>query len=320
MGHAIGIDLGGTKLYVGLVDDAGKILRHELIKTSKDGPKAVVADIIAAVKKLTQGEKSLEAIGIGMAGQIENSTGTVLFAPNLGWKNFPLGHELRKGLGTPISITNDVRAAAWGEWLHGAGRGCNDLVCLFVGTGIGSGIVTGGRMLIGSNNAAGEVGHMTINLNGSLCSCGNRGCVETLAAGWGIAKRAKEVAAYDPAGSKGLLEMCGGNSDNITAVHVFNAAREKVPAAMKVIEETKEALIAAVAGLANAFNPERIILGGGIIQGNPELVEVIRQGVPKRGLKATTDSLEIVPAELKGDAGVVGAAAFARTQQKVGKS
>lgn len=316
---ALGVDLGGTKLYVGLVDEAGKISSHELIKTSKEGPNAVVADIINAAKKLS-GKDEIAAIGVGMAGQIEKGTGNVLFAPNLGWKNFHLGDELRKAFKIPVSITNDVRAAAWGEWLHGAGRGCSDLLCLFFGTGIGSGIVSGGRMLVGNDNAAGEVGHMTIDINGSKCSCGNTGCFETRAAGWGIAKRAKEVLAYDPAGGKGLLELAGGKVEAINAGHVFEAARNKVPVAMKVIEEAKEAMIAGVAGLVNAFNPRKVILGGGVIERNPELIEVIRQGVPKRALKATADNLEIVPTELKGDAGVIGAAAYARSQlnQKAG--
>ena len=256
------------------------------------------------------------AAGVGMAGQIADRSGLVHFAPNLGWKDFPLGTKLGNALDVPVSVINDVRAAAWGEWLHGAGVGCPDLLCLFFGTGIGAGVVSGGRMLTGSNNAAGEVGHMTIALHGALCGCGNRGCFETLAGGWGIARRAREVIAYDAVRGQRLLELAGGNSDAITAREVFIAYREKVPVAVKVIEEFKEALIMGISSLVNIFNPSKVILGGGIIQGNLDLVEVVRQGVPKQALKVSVAQLEIVPALLAGEAGIVGAASFAREYGK----
>jgi len=307
----LGIDLGGTKTDLGIVDGSGKILQHELIKTSKEGPQAVVQEMIHSIKKLESSHGPISAVGIGMAGQIDGRTGLVYFAPNLGWKNFPLGQELEKVLKIPVKVTNDVRAATWGEWLYGAGRGCEDLVCLFVGTGIGAGIVSGGNMLIGSRNAAGEVGHMTIDLNGPLCSCGNRGCFEALASGWAIAKRAKEMLTYDSVDGKKLLDLIGGTAEDITARSVFEAYRMKSPVAVKVIEEVKEALIAGVAALINAFNPAKIILGGGIINGSPDLIDVIREGVPKRALKTTVESLDIVPASLQAEAGVIGAAAFA---------
>lgn len=307
---ALGVDLGGTKLYVGLVDEAGRICRHELIKTSKEGPKAVVADIVALANKLTSDGDVLSAVGVGMAGQIQKNVGTILFAPNLGWRDFPLGDELRKALNVPVRVTNDVRAATYGEWLFGAGKGCSDLLCLFFGTGIGSGVVSGGRMLDGNDNAFGEVGHMTIDIHGSKCTCGNIGCFETVASGWGIARRAKDVLAADSSGGAGLIKLAGGAIDNVTAAHVFDAARKNEPVAVKVIEEVKEALVAGVASLVNIYNPGKIILGGGIIQGNPELIEVVRQGIPNRALKAAVQHVEVVGAKLGGDAGVIGAAAM----------
>ena len=167
-------------------------------------------------------------------------------------------------------------------------------------------------MLIGSNNAAGEVGHMTIDTHGIQCSCGNKGCFETVSAGWGIARRAKEIALYDPTGSRGLLDRVGGNIEAITTIDVFEAYRAGVPAAMKVIEEAKDGLITGVTSLVNLVNPARVILGGGVIQGNLDLIDAIRQGVVKNALKVSTEHLEIVPAALKGDGGVIGAATFAR--------
>lgn len=312
----LGIDLGGTKIDIGVVDDAGKILRRELIKTSKNGPQAVVNEIHDAIQKLSNHNENFAAVGIGMAGQIDARTGEVYFAPNLGWTHFPLAQELEKKLRIPVKVTNDVRAAAWGEWLYGAGRGCKDLVCLFVGTGIGAGIVSGGHMLAGCRNAAGEVGHMTLELNGPACSCGNRGCFEALAGGWAIARRAKELISYDSIEGKKFLDLVGCDEDQVTGRHVLEAYQKKSPLAIKVIEEVKEALIAGVANLVNAFNPEKVILGGGIISGAPVFVEAIREGISKRALKVAVDGLEVVRAELKGDAGVIGACAFAKDELK----
>jgi glucokinase len=311
----LGIDLGGTKIDIGVVDSAGKILRRELIKTSKIGPETVVNDIHETVQKLIQKNEHFEAAGVGMAGQIDSKTGDVNFAPNLRWSNFPLGSELEKKLQIPVKVTNDVRAAAWGEWLYGAGRGSKDLICLFVGTGIGAGIVSDGNMLIGNNNAAGEVGHMTIDLNGPLCSCGNRGCFEAFAGGWAITRRAKEIISQDFLEGKNFLDLMGCEIDQVTGRHVIEAYQQKSPLAIKVVEEVKEALIAGVANLVNAFNPEKIILGGGIITGAPFFIDVIRKGVPERALKATSENLQVVHTELKGDASVIGAGAFAKRKE-----
>lgn len=311
---SLGVDLGGTKLYAGIVDEAGQIKTSERIKTSQNGPMAVLADIVAIANRLASKNEAIKAVGVGMAGQIDLKTGTVLFAPNLKWRDFPLGIELQKALQLPVHITNDVRAAAFGEWKYGAGIGCSDLLCLFFGTGIGSGVVSGGKLLVGSDNAFGEVGHMTIDIQGSLCTCGNRGCFETLAAGWGIAKRASEMLKKGQ-GGESLLKLCKGDPENISATHVFEAAKSHDPISVLIIKEFKEALICGVANLLNAFNPAKVILGGGIIQGNPELVDIVQRGVTKKALKATSQHVKIVPAMLGGDAGLIGAAAMARDKE-----
>lgn len=308
----LGIDLGGTKLYIALVDENGRVCRHELIKTSKEGPNTVLSDIIVSAKKLLAYGDRLLAVGVGMAGQIQKDTGGVLFAPNLGWIDFPLGDELRKAFGVNVVVTNDVRAAAFGEWRFGAGKGYSDVLCLFFGTGIGSGVISDGRLLVGNDNAFGEVGHMTIDLHGSKCTCGNVGCFETVAGGWGIARKAKDILLANSMDGKGLLELASGNIDNISAALVFEAAAKSVPAALQVINEAKAAMIAGVASLANIYNPATIILGGGIIHGHPELVQLIREGVAQRALKAVVKHLKVIKADLGGDAGVIGAAALAR--------
>lgn len=310
----LGIDLGGTKIGIGIVDLAGKVKKSVLLETKvKDGADAIVKDIFEATKELLsqEGKGSVCCAGVGMAAQIEKETGVVCFAPNLGWKNFPLQKELGRLLDLPVWVINDVRAATWGEWLYGAGRNCNDLLCLFIGTGIGGGIVSGGEMLFGDSNTAGEVGHITIDLHGPLCTCGNHGCFEAFAGGWAIARRAKELIATSTAEEKFFMEQIGVKLEEITAKHLIEAYRKDNPLAEKIIEEVKEALVVGVASLVNAFNPKRLILGGGIIKGIPELIEVVRKELPKRALKAPLISLEIAPAELKNDAGLIGAAAYA---------
>jgi glucokinase len=165
---AIGIDLGGTKTIVGQVDGQGKVRRKLLLPTNAPkGPASVKQAIASAVQTLLKDAGSLPAgIGVGVAGQVDAQKGAVFFAPNLGWRDEPLREDLARATGLPVRVENDVRAATRGEWLYGAGRGCNDLICLFVGTGIGGGVVSGGRLLAGCSNTAGELGHITIDLNG----------------------------------------------------------------------------------------------------------------------------------------------------------
>jgi glucokinase len=198
-----------------------------------------------------------------------------------------------------------------GEWLYGAGRGYDDLVCVFVGTGIGGGIVSDGKVISGCGNAAGEVGHMTIDLRGPVCTCGKRGCWEALAGGWAIARRAQEAmrSASDPESL--ILELAGGKPENITAKTVSKALQVGDPLAREIVEDVVAALIAGAVNLVNIINPCRLIIGGGVIEGMPMLLERIQEGVQKYALRAVTEKLKIVPSVLGSDAGIVGAAALA---------
>jgi glucokinase len=310
---AIGVDLGGTKIEVAHVDAQGGVRRRRRCATDvKDGLAAVEGEIIAAVRDLKDDAESPPAgVGVGVAGQIEPGTGVVEFAPNLDWHEAPLQADLSQALKLPVAVTNDVRAAAWGEWLHGAGRGCDDLVCLFVGTGIGGGVVSGGQMMAGCSNAAGELGHVTIDLHGPACHCGNTGCLEALASGWAIARRARQAIAADPSAGASLLGRAGGQPEAITAKIVAQAAHAGDPLARHLIDEVAAALIAGSVGFVNAFNPCRLILGGGVIEGLPELVQRVAQGMRQLALAAASTPLQVLPAQLHNDAGVVGAAALA---------
>lgn len=310
---AIGIDLGGTKIAMGTVDGEGRVIRLLRFETAAlDGPAAVIARIAAGVTQLKQGsECSILGIGIGVAGQVEADSGTVRFAPNLDWRDVPLRLDLEKLTDLRVAVVNDVRAAMWGEWLFGAGRGSRELVCIFVGTGIGGGIISGGRVLEGCSNTAGEIGHMTIDLNGPLCHCGNRGCLEAIAGGWAIAKKTQEMVRSHPVSGAAILHLAAGNVEDITARTLVRAYYAGDALAREIMDEVADALAAGTASLVNAFNPCRIVLGGGIIEGMPELAQRISRGVRARALAAALGELVIIPSKLGNDAGVIGAAAMA---------
>lgn len=310
----VGVDIGGTKIEVSHVDTNGVIQQRELFPSNvKDGPAAIERDIVKAIGVLKKRVNTPPlCVGIGMAGQINATNGFVYFAPNLNWHNIPLQENLEKALNLPVVVINDVRAGTWGEWNYGAGQGCDDLVCLFVGTGIGGGIVSGGHMLIGNSNTAGEIGHMTIDIHGRLCSCGNIGCFESIAGGWAIGKRGQEAVTADLKAGAALCKLAGGNPSAVVAKHIVQAFYEGDPLAIQIMEEVTQGLIAGSISIVNAFNPSRLILGGGVINGMPELIDRIESGIKKSALKAATANLQVLAAQLKqNDANVIGAATYA---------
>ncbi len=309
---AIGIDLGGTKIEMGVVTSFGEVIDRIRVETdSKNGPQAIEEQLVKGIAELNaRASVLIKGVGIGVAGQIDDQTGVVHFAPNLpGWRDIPLRDNLQKLTGLPIELINDVRAITWGEWLFGAGKGYQNLICLFVGTGIGGGIVSGGKLLTGCSNTSGEVGHMSIDFLGPLCTCGRRGCLEAIAGGWGIAKQAQEaIALYKEAGYY-MLEKANGKIENVTAKMVVEAYRCGDSLALLILEKVKHALIAGCANLINIINPCCLILGGGIVDGIPEFIPLIEQGVREQALKASTQRLQIIPAKLGKEVGVIGAAA-----------
>jgi glucokinase len=313
---AIGVDLGGTKVEVAVVDAHGGILQRLKEPTAVvHGPDGVIDQIVGMVRQLGGLPSPPAGLGVGVAGQTTATSGVVRFAPNLKWREVPLQDRLSQALGLPVVVTNDVRAATWGEWLHGAGVGANDLICLFIGTGIGGGVVSGGRMLAGCTNTAGELGHVPVDLHGPPCTCGHRGCLEALAGGWAIARRARQAIRDAPDAGKAFLQAAGLKEavapEAITAGVVAAAAQAHDPLARLLVDEVARALVAGTVGLVNAFNPCRLILGGGVMQGLPELLDRIDAGLRGAALNAAVEGLQVLPARLKGDAGVVGAASLA---------
>ena len=308
----LGVDLGGSKINVGVVDDVGNLLfTYKFLVDASKEPERVIADISTGVDVcLSKTGLEVEALGIGVAAQVDRE-GVVQGSPNLGWRNVPLRKKLEERLGLPVFMTNDVRAATWGEWRFGAGQGVEDLAVIFVGTGIGGGIVSGGNVLSGCSNSCGELGHITIVCGGRKCRCPNRGCLEAYAGGWAIAERAKEAIQANIEEGQRLL-MLAGNIEKVTAVTVSTAYHEGDLLAKRLVEETGRYLAAGVVSVVNAFNPCMVILGGGVVEGIPELIQMVKATVPSMALEAAVDKLQIVKAALGGEAAVIGAAALAQ--------
>jgi glucokinase len=276
---------------------------------------AVVAQIADAVQGLVDGaEGPVNGVGVGVAGQVRAGDGVVTRAPNLDWDDAPLRSALEDALGRPVSVLNDVRAAAWGEWKHGAGRGSDDVTVVFVGTGVGGSVVSGGRVLTGATNMAGELGHLTVVAHGRECRCGNRGCLEAYAGGWGIAERAREAVAASPDEGAGLVSRAG-SVEAITAETVHDARADGDPLAVRLVDETAGYLAAGLVGVVNAFNPGALVLGGGIVEHAPLYVDRVRDHVMERALPAGVRDLRVVRAELGGRAGAIGAATHARAER-----
>lgn len=308
----LGIDLGGTKVNLGIVDKNGHVLFGSkfLIGSCKQ-PQMIIAKIVENIEKcLNESKNEAKAVGIGVAGQIDHN-GIVRGSPNLGWKNFPLKIELEKKLGMPVIIINDVRAATLGEWYFGVGKGVKDLAVLFVGTGVGGGVIINGKVLKGHTNSGGELGHITIVSGGQKCRCTNHGCLEAYVGGWAIAERAQKAVGNDPQNGQTLLSIAG-KAENITAATVAQAYHKGDSLSRILVEKTGRYLADGIVSIVNAFNPRLVVLGGGVIEGIPELIQIVKTIVPRFALGLAINNLEIVNASLGGDAGVIGAAALAQ--------
>ena len=312
--YAVGVDLGGTKIEAALVDAAGHIVETQRTPTeAKHGPDHVVETIISLVRAhyLRRAGRPVGAVGIGVAGQVDPESGVVHRAPNLDWRDFPIRERLETALQLPVGVLNDVQAITYGECRRGVGRGIKNLVCLFAGTGVGGGIVIGGELVRGTSGNAGEFGHMTIEREGLPCTCGNRGCIETFVGGWAIAEQARRRVKAEPGPGAALLRLAGGKIEEISAALVGRSAAQGDALAQAIVEETGAALGVALAAVANALNPELIILGGGVIEGMPGLVEIAERELGRRALAAALKSLRVVRSYLGADAGVIGSALFA---------
>jgi len=314
-GLRAGIDLGGTKVAVGLVNEKGEIVAQNTKPTEvKDGFEAV-ADRMAkqveeACKEAKITVKDLAGGGVAAAGQVELGTGTVLFAPNLGWTDAPLGKRLSERLGINIGVDNDVRAATLGEYLHGLDRKTrpDSFFNMYCGTGVGAGYILHGVLLRGAGNAAGEVGHITINHHGPKCKCGNHGCLELYASGTGVARRAREAIKDQPEVGAKLAEMAGG-IDKVNAHTVREACDKGDPLARQLVREAGRFAGIGLANIINLFNPEVLTLGGGLTNGLGEaFTSVAFATARERALKSALAHTELVVSRLGTRGAIIGAA------------
>jgi glucokinase len=312
-GLTVGVDVGATKVATVLLDPDGRVLHADRRPTDASaGPAHVLETIARSVRSLgAPASEPAAAVGVGVAAQVD-SAGNVRFAPNLRWKDLPLGRDLSAALGAPVRVLNDVRAATVGEWTHGAARGQTDVVCLFLGTGLGGGVVSGGRLLTGATNTAGELGHLTIVHGGRRCTCPNSGCLEAYVGGWAIAERAREQARSDAAAEARLASAAGGSLDTLTARTVLRLAVEGDPMARRLLDETRGYLTAGLVGIVNAFNPSLLVAGGGVLDGAPDLFESALEAARPRVLPSAGEGLRGARAALGESAVAIGAAVWAR--------
>ena len=312
---ALAVDIGGTKILSALVRDDGTVVARSRVDTPGRGVEPVLGAVVATVEQVMRegaaAREQVVAVGVGAPGPMNPETGVVYDPPNMeGWHDVPLGAMLTERLGMRVFIENDANAAAVGEWWVGAGQGVSDLIYITVSTGIGGGIIIGDRLHHGVNGTAGEVGHMTIDLHGPPCPCGrSTGCLEVLASGTAIARMARE--AVESGRRSALLEMTGGRPEAITAAMVEAAARDRDEVAGEVFTRAATYLGVGMANLLNLFNPERIVIGGGVSNAGEMLFAPVRRIARARAFERPGRDAQIVPASLGDDVGAVGAAAVA---------
>jgi glucokinase len=309
--YIVGVDVGGTNIVVGTVAQDGSELVGVVSEPtrSEEGADAVVERIITLARaSMAQAHgKEIAGVGIGSPGPLDTKTGVVLLTPNLGWVNMPLRDRVAAGLGLPATLDNDANCAIFGEWWRGAARGTEFVVGLTVGTGIGGGIVLHGDVYHGASDIAGEIGHMTIDSTGRRCKCGNYGCLEAYASGPAIAARA--VEGIEAGAESALPTYVAGDLNLITAQVVYEAAHDGDSYALEVVRDTAKFLGAGVANIINIFNPQVVVICGGVTLAGDKLFVPLRSEVKRRAFKPAVEVCRILPGELPGTAGVWGAAA-----------
>lgn len=305
----IGVDIGGTKVAAGVVDDSGEIVEHTLRPTAADRPDVVAETVADVVRELSQG-RDIEAVGVGAAGFVDETRSMVRFAPNLAWREEPLQKKISGMVGLPVVIENDANAMAWGETRFGAGRGQSHVVCITLGTGIGGGLVFDGALFRGRWGMGAELGHMQVLPGGRKCGCGNVGCWEQYASGQALVKDAREIADADPERARTLLGLADGK---IEGEEVTEAARLGDEASLAAFRSLGDWLGQGMADLAAILDPGCFIVGGGVSRAADLFIDRARQAFGERITgRGHRPLAEIKLAELGASAGVVGAADLAR--------
>jgi len=313
VGLTIGVDIGGTKILGGLVDSAGDVLVQTRRDTPADDPPETVARIAEVIKELSA-DHPIDAVGVGAAAWIDADRSTVLYAPNLAWRNLRLRDKLTEIVGLPVVVENDGNVAAWAEFQFGAARDALDSMALFtVGTGIGGALIIDGKLIRGANGIAGEVGHTVVVADGHPCGCGRRGCVEQYASGKALVRFAKAGAKEKPEDAGRLLALTGGVVEQVNGPMVTRAARDGDPVALAAFEQVGHWLGVAMADCVQVVDPQVIVVGGGVIDAGDLLLKPARRGYERAlGQRGRLPVAEIRGALMGNVAGVVGAADLAR--------
>jgi glucokinase len=313
---ALGVDLGGTNARAAVVDaTSGEIVAAHKAPLRDRAPDAVVEVVRHALREAASAAglapSAAGRVGVGVAGQCLGTTGVVLNAPNLGWRDVPFGDLLSRALAVPVKVANDLAVAAWGEKRFGAAKGLDEVVLVFVGSGVGSGIIVGGRLHEGATGVAGEFGHVKVRPSRSdtkprRCGCGEWGCLEAYASGVNVAARVREE--LEAGARSAARELAGGDLSRVNASLVDDAQRAGDAYAIALWDEVGELLGTSIANLVTILNPARVILGGGVLLGCPALEAIVRRRFDAAVSRSATRGLTIERAWLGDDAGVVGAA------------
>lgn len=305
--NAVGVDVGGTKIAAGIVNPEGEIL-DEVRYPTPQSPEKLVEAIVMAVSAVGDGSE-VGGVCLAVPGLILAQENRVVFSPNLrAVEGIPLKDELEPKIGLPLTIENDNSAAAWGEFRFGAGSEADHLVFVGLGTGIGGGVITHGLLMRGAQGSGGELGHVTVQATGPRCACGNRGCLEALASGTAIRRRAHQVATEYPDSALGRLAA----RRRVLGEDVTELAREGDEVALSVLEEAGTWLGVGLAGFINVFNPEVVAVGGGAIEAGELILKATRREVMLRARPPSRDLAEVKAATLGPKSGLLGAAALAR--------
>jgi glucokinase len=310
----IGIDLGGTKINGALADLDGKVLSQHTIPTNAaEGEQAVLGRIVAVIEKVIElANKEIDeirAIGIGSPGPLDAKKGVIITTPNLPFRNFELVKPIFEKFNIPTYLDNDANVAAIGEYMLGAGKGTLNMVYITVSTGIGGGAILDGKIYRGGTSNALEVGHITILPDGPRCNCGNYGCIEAIASGTAIARQAREAIESG-------VETSLKSYNSVTSYEVYVEAQKGDKVAKELLDRSFNYLGIAVANIITSFDPEMVVIGGGVSQMGAVLFDKVKEVVNTRCFKAMSEFCKIVPAALGTDAGVIGAVALGLLESK----
>jgi len=314
MSYTIGVDVGGTKVLGGVVDELGTVVKTARRDTPREGG-AALTQAIADVAKELMSEFTIDSVGVSAAGFVSSDRKTMLATPNIaGWNGVDLDYQLTSLIGLPVVIENDANAAAWGEARFGAGRGKRHMLMLTVGTGIGGGIVVNGELYRGAFGIAAEIGHIRVVPEGHLCGCGARGCFEQYGSGNALMRHAREAIAASPDIARNLLSRGDGTLEGLTGKAITDAARDGDAVALAAFNTTAQWLGAGIASLAVVLDPECVVIGGGVIDAGEILLKPTREALERSmPFAGKHPHPEIIGAQLGNEAGLVGVADLARS-------